>query len=137
MLLNMNDPLPPMPHGVKVSDVFMEYVEPFLNQLVLDRAQQGVFDFSIKELDTALRVPWCIWNAIIAEGEAGNEIDFLAWIDTLTKDIPSSIKNLLDFMKERKREQFSQYKYYFGQYSVYYDKNNELRIRVEARAPVR
>ena len=133
----MNDQLPPMLHGVKVSDVFMQYIEPFLNQLVLDRAQQGVFDFSIEELETVFRVPWCIWNAIIAESEPGNEIDFLAWIDTLTKDIPSSIKNLLDFMKERKREQFSQYKYYLGQYSVYHDQNNELRIRVEARAPLR
>ncbi len=131
----MGSKLPPLLHGVKVSVVFMQYVEPFLNHLILDRAKHGEFDLNIKKLDTVLRVPWCIWNAIVAENVPTNEIDFLAWMDTLTKGAPPSIKNLLDFMKKRKREEFGQFKYYFGEYSIYYNKNNELRIRVEARTP--
>ncbi len=131
----MNDQLPPMLNGVKVSEAFMQYVEPFLNHLVLDRAKYGVFDMDIEGLDRVLRVPWCIWNAIVAESVPTNEIDFLAWMDVLTKDSPPSIKNLLDFMKKRKREQFNKFKYYLGKYSLYYDQNKELRIRVEAKSP--
>ena len=63
----MNE-LPPQLHGVKVSDAFMQYSEPFLHQLLLDRAKQGVFlEPSIQELDTVLRISWCIWNACVAE----------------------------------------------------------------------
>ncbi len=45
----MNDQLPPMLNGVKVSEAFMQYVEPFLNHLVLDRAKYGVFDMDMKD----------------------------------------------------------------------------------------
>ena len=91
----MNEqPLPPFLNGVKVSDTFMQYVEPFLNQLILDKAKHGLFDIKIESLDKVLRLPWCIWNAIAAESMSTREIDFLAWIDLILKDMPPSIKNL-------------------------------------------
>jgi hypothetical protein len=133
----MNNLLPPMLQGIKVSDVFMQYSEPFLSQLLLDRDKQGEAEPTLQELDTVLRIPWCIWNAIVAESAPSNDIDFLAWMDTLTCALPTSIKSLLDFMQKRKRQQFSQFKYYLGNYTLYYVQNNELRIRVEARSASR
>lgn len=42
-----NQFLPPL-KGKKAFEAFMEYVEPFLNTLVLDRAEQGIREtFSI------------------------------------------------------------------------------------------
>ncbi len=132
----MDDRLPPELKGKKASVVFMEYVEPFLNTLVLDRAEQGVEqDFTIEELEAILRVPWCIWNAIIAEKDPLQKIDFLAWMDSLLKHIPTSIRSLLNFMKSRKRSAFGQYQYYLGDYKVYHGEDGDLRIRVESRLP--
>ena len=62
-----NKLLHPLLKNRKVSEVFMEYVEPFLNALLLDRAQKGIYDApNIQELENVLRMPWGIWNAIIA-----------------------------------------------------------------------
>ena len=130
----MDDRLPPELKGKKVSVVFMEYVEPFLNTLVLDRAEHGVEqDFTIEELEAILRVPWCIWNAIIAEKDPHQKIDFFAWMDSLLKHIPASTRTLLDFMKSRKRNSFGQYEYYLGDYKLYHGEDGDLRIRVESR----
>ena len=130
----MDNRLPPELKGKKASVVFMEYVEPFLNTLVLDRAEQGVEqDFTIEELQEILRVPWCIWNAIIAEKDPRQKIDFFAWMDRLLKHIPASTRNLLDFMKSRKRNSFGQYEYYLGDYKLYHGEEGDLRIRVESR----
>src|SRR6185437_2407988 len=94
--------LPPELKNRKGSEVFMEYVEPFLNALVLDRAQKNIYDLpSIQELENILRLPWCIWNAIIAENNLNNEINFLQLIDTLASNMPPSVKGLLDMMKKR------------------------------------
>ncbi|HQW57557.1 MAG TPA: hypothetical protein PK583_01190 [Gammaproteobacteria bacterium] len=131
-----NKLLHPLLKNRKVSEVFMEYVEPFLNALLLDRAQKGIYDApNIQELENVLRMPWGIWNAIIAESVSNNEINFLQSIDMLSKHMPSSIKGLLEMMKKRKRIDFEQYQYYLGDYQVYYDQNNELRIKVEATSP--
>lgn len=128
------DPL----RGKKVSDVFQDYAEPFLKTLLLDRAKHGIHDIpSIAELERVYRIPWCIWNAIIAEIDinAKNKIDYLAWINNSIKHMPDSIKNLLAMLEERKRNEFKQYKYYFGKYNFYYNQQKDLRLRVEARMP--
>lgn len=129
--------LPPELKGKKASVAFMEYVEPFLNTLVLDRAEQGLSEnFTIKELEKILQVPWCIWNAIVAEKNPDQKIDFLASMDSLLKHIPASIKGLLDFMKRRKRNDFGQYQYYLGAYKIYYGQDqDDLRISIESRLP--
>jgi hypothetical protein len=131
----MENQLPPHLKGRKASEIFMEYVEPFLTTLLLDRVDKGVPEApGIEELETILRVPWCIWNAIIAEKVPNNKIDFLTWMDSLIGHVPISIRELLDFMKNRKRNQFGQYQYYLGKYKFYYQ-NNELRVSVETTLP--
>lgn len=52
--------LPPELKGKKVSDTFMEYVEPYLTSLMNESP-----DRTLKEIEMALRIPWCIWNAIV------------------------------------------------------------------------
>lgn len=131
-----NQPLHPLLKNRKVSEVFMEYTEPFLHALLLDRVQKGIDDLpSIQELENVLKMPWCIWNAIVAESVMNNEINFLQMIDILASHMPPSIKGLLEMMKKRKRDDFEQYQYYLGNYQVYYDQNNELRIKIEATSP--
>jgi hypothetical protein len=61
-------------------------------------------------------------------------MNFLQSVEALTSHMRSSIKGLLEMMKKRKRVDFGQYQYYLGDYQVYRDQNNELRIRVEARS---
>jgi hypothetical protein len=135
----MENQLPPPLKGKKVSEAFMEYVEPYLAALLRDRAEQGIPEIpSLEEIESILKMPWLIWNAIVAETVPSNKIDFLAWMDELVpKHMPDNVKQLLDSLKTRKRNQFSQYQYYLGDYKLYYDKNNEIRIKVEARSPVR
>lgn len=135
----MENQLPPPLKGKKVSEAFMEYVEPYLAALLRDRAEQGIPEIpSLEEIESILKMPWLIWNAIVAETVPSNKINFLAWMDELVpKHMPDNVKQLLDSLKTRKRNQFSQYQYYLGDYKLYYDKNNEIRIKVEARSPVR
>ena len=135
----MENQLPPPLKGKKVSEAFMEYVEPYLAALLRDRAEQGIPEIpSLEEIESILKMPWLIWNAIVAETVPSNKINFLAWMDELVpKHMPDNVKQLLDSLKTRKRNQFSQYQYYLGEYKLYYDKNNEIRIKVEARSPVR
>ncbi len=135
----MENQLPPPLKGKKVSEAFMEYVEPYLAALLRDRAEQGISEIpSLEEIESILKMPWLIWNAIVAETVPSNKINFLAWMDELIpKHMPDNVKQLLDSLKTRKRNQFSQYQYYLGEYKLYYDKNNEIRIKVEARSPVR
>ena len=135
----MKNPLPPILKGKKASEAFMEYVEPFLNALLEDRADKGIHGLpTLQEITSILRMPWLIWNAIVAETDPTNKIDCLAWMDRLTPaHIPDSTRQLLESLKTRKRNHFSQYQYYLGEYKLYYDQNNEIRIKVEARSPAR
>jgi len=132
----MPQQLPPSLKGKKASKAFMEYAEPFLETLLRDRAEKGVLaQPSLKEIESILRMPWLIWNAIVAETAPGNKINVLAWMDELIPNhIPESIRQLLEQLKTRKRDHFSQYQYYLGEYKLYYDKNNEVRIKVESRS---
>ena len=112
----------------------MEYVEPFLHQLLLDRAAHGITESPTnQELEKIVKLPWCIWNAIIAEAVPDNKIDFLALMDRLIGNTPAEIKSLLDYMKQRKRNEFRQYQYYLGEYEFYSDQNNQPRFKLESR----
>jgi len=132
----MSQKLPKLLKGKKASEAFMEYVEPFLEALLKDRAEKGVLaQPSLKEIESILRMPWLIWNAIVSETAPGNKINFLDWMDKLIPShIPESTRQLFEQLKIRKRDHFSQYQYYLGEYKLYYDKNNEIRIKVESRS---
>lgn len=136
---NMENQLPPSLKGKKASEAFMEYAQPFLTTLLRDRAEKGIHETpSLEEIESILKTPWLIWNAIVAETVPGNKINFLEWMDRLIPNhIPDSTRQLFESLKTRKRKHFSQYQYYLGEYKLYYDQNNEIRIRVEARSPVR
>jgi len=133
----MESQLPAYLKGRRPSEVFMEYVEPFLQTLLLDRADRGFHDTpSLQEFESVLRMPWCIWNAIVSQSIPDNKIDMLVWIDSLIPPhIPDSTKRLLDYMKRRKRSHFSQYQYYLGKYKLYYGQNQEVRLQIETSLP--
>lgn len=122
--------------GKKVSDVFQDYMEPFLKVLLLDRIEHGIHDVpSIEELDKVAIVPWCVWNAVIAESDHNNKIDYFAMIDSSISHMPISVKTFLSQLETRKRREFNQYQYYFRAYKFYYNQQNELRLRVAASMP--
>lgn len=128
--------LPPQLKGKKASEAFMEYVAPFLETLLLDRVAHGINDIpSPKEFEHILKIPWLIWNAIVAEKDPKNKIDLLEWFKNLTCNLPESTKTIHESLIRRKRSDFSQYEYYLGKYEIYYDQHNQLRCKAEARDP--
>ncbi len=131
----MNEqPLPPELKGRKASEVFLDYIEPFLTQLLLDRAEHGIHEVPTNtELDRIVKIPWLIWNSIVAEQNQRNNMNFLAEMDLLMGPIPPIIKELIDFMKQRKRNDFAQYQYYLGEYQFYGNHGEDPRFRVESR----
>ena len=133
----MENQLPPYLKGRKASEVFMEYVEPFLQTLLLDRTDRGLHNKpTLQEFESVLRMPWFIWNAIVSQSDPGNKIDLLAQMNSLIPPhIPDSTKRLLDYMKRRKRSHFGQYQYYLGKYKLYYGQNQEVRLQIETSLP--
>lgn len=123
--------LPPDLKGKKVSDVFMEYAEPYLEILLSDGVER-----SLKEIENFLRIPWTIWNSIVLDEGKGKDNFYLKSIDVLIQHFPPQVKNLLGSLKERKVKHFSEYNYMFGEYYLYNDQDTqEVRIKVEARMP--
>lgn len=128
--------LPPQLKGKKASEAFMEYVQPFLETLLLDRIAHGINEVpSPKEFEHILKIPWLIWNAIVAEKDPKNKIDNLERFKNLTAHLPESTKTIYESLIRRKRSDFSQYEYYLGKYEIYYDQNNQLRCKAEAIDP--
>lgn len=55
----MQDHLPFELKGRKASETFLDYVEPYLKYVMSDGTVSG-----LEQINIALRLPWCIWNAI-------------------------------------------------------------------------
>lgn len=108
-----------------------------METLLLDRAMHGIHDLpSLEEFEHIIKVPYVIWNSIVAEKDPNNKIDCLEWMKKSTANAPYEVKKLSDFMIRRKRNHFSQYQYYIAKYKFYYDtQTNEIRLRVESTLP--
>jgi hypothetical protein len=121
--------LPPELKGKKASDTFMEYVEPFLKQIMSDGSI-----CTASQIEMALKIPWCVWNAVEFDNKDGKKEN--KFMNLLMGQLPSNSDKLVKELIERKKVLFSQYKYIFGEYSLFMDKEtNELRFRVESRLP--
>ena len=50
-------------------------------------------------------------------------------------NLPECVKNLYEFMINRKRNEFSKYRNYIAKYKLYYNQDEKARLRVEATMP--
>jgi len=112
----------------KVSTVFLEYVEPFL-ELIFSEINNP----SLEELNDILRVPWTIWNAFYLQRN-GSDIDFDGWMSSLIQDVPHDMKALFEFLSTRRKTLFSDYDYMIGEFSFYvHQQTKQLTLKAEAR----
>jgi len=119
--------------GKKVSVIFNEYASPILEFYLEEAGYDNLDQISIEEMNQILQLPWLIWNAVVAK-EFNNKIDFLGSIKLLTRQTPSEIQRLIDYMKERKETKFKKYNFYLGDYALKRDTlNNQVTLTLEAR----
>jgi hypothetical protein len=118
----------PALYGKKVSDVFLDYVEPILISLVAERPNA-----TFEEYDFALRVPWMVWNAIVIQETKPGTTDYVKMMDQLLVGKPPLMRDLVEFLVHRKRTEFSKYKYMIGEYRHYKREDGEIRFYAEAR----
>ena len=118
--------------GKKASDAFMEYVELFLKHIMSDGSICTIC--TIWQIEIALRIPWCVWNAFVMDNKNGKKEN--SFMSQLRSHLPDDRDKLVEDLIERKKTLFSQYNYLFGEYSLYTEKKtDELRFRVESRLP--
>lgn len=120
--------LPPELKGRKVSDVFMEYVEPYLADFLMDT---GTEKHEFEKISEILKFPWMIWNALVNEEYQQKPLKLL---QREIKRMPRAVRERLNGMIDRKKTLYADYKYMIGDYSLYEDlKTGEIRMQVEAR----
>ena len=119
---------PPELKGQKASDTFLEYVEPYLKQIMSEGSICSAW-----QVEIALRIPWCVWNAIVIDKK--NNKDENEFMSLLMSHMPPHGDKMVENLIERKEKHFSQYNYLFGEYSVYIDENDEIRFRMESKLP--
>ena len=112
----------------KVSTIFLEYVEPFLDLVFSEKNNP-----SLEELNDILRVPWVIWNAFYLQRN-GSDTDFDGWMSSLIQDAPHNMKALFEFMSTRRKKMFADYDYMIGEFSFYvHEQTKKLTFKAEAR----
>ena len=112
----------------KVSTVFLEYVEPFLELFFSE-----INSPSLEELNDVLRVPWTIWNAFYLQRN-GSDIDFDSWMYSLIQDAPDNVKALFEFLSTRRKTLFSDYSYMIDEFRFYVNKQTKkLTFKAEAK----
>ena len=112
----------------KISTVFLDYIEPFLDLALRDKDNP-----TVEELNFIVRMPWIIWNAFYVEKNS-NEIDYSQWISSLIQEAPNEIKSIIQCMITRRKNEFLIYDYMIGDYNFYTNKKTgELRFKAEAR----
>lgn len=113
----------------KASEVFVDYAMPYLNIILNDIEHEP----STTDLENILRLPWCIWNKVVAESDLKQELSILLEqaLRLYYYNIPPGGEQLIEDLKTRKRKKFKQYNYYLGRYQVYSKSNGTLIIKVE------
>ena len=112
----------PHPPG-KVSDAFLEFAQPLLEQLpeVPPRAT----------LEAALTIAWTVWNAVV-RADFAHDLSALGTIrGHLARDAHGSAQ--LDALIERKRTRYADCAWYFGEWAIIETQQGHS-LRVECRA---
>jgi len=121
--------LPKELKGRKVSEVFLEFIDPYFRDYLA-----GMNKTDLKQLEEMLKVPWMIWNAHFLSKDPNNKIDFTASIQLTIKNQAIEHKKLISLMHERKKTLFDQYNYLLGEIKLtFVEKSSEVRLSVEAR----
>lgn len=108
--------LPASFHGKKVSQVFLDFAMPLVNEFADDLN-------SLNELEHALKVPWTVWNMV----ETGT-------IKELKKSAikDKNFKTMINFFEKRKINDFANYKYLLGDFHIVPMKDG-FNLKMEAR----
>lgn len=115
-------------NGKKVSDIFKEYASP-----LMDLYFESTGEFNATELEQILKLPWLVWNSMVARHDVKNKIDYYTSINLLLKDRPDARK-VVEVMRHRKKELFDQYDFLFGNYKIKFDpKTRVVSLWAEAR----
>ena len=109
--------LPPELNDRKVSEVFSDYIEPFLLSLL--QSQSHLPMKSLQEFQAVLKIPWCIWNASVIKNHAKEALDYIAEMKRLAKNFPIDTLQWIDDLRERIETHFKQYDYLIGTYKLY------------------
>lgn len=121
--------LPPELMGRKVSEVFLEFANPLLCQIMAENPK-----LTAKECEFQLRVPWMVWNALVMKKKSESGMDALLMLRTSLKDAPKGSKELVEILIERKKAHFSKYTYAIGNFEVRSIGDGDIRLYAEARS---
>lgn len=116
--------------GRKASEVFQEYVHPYL-QLYVEENPRA----TAEELEKCIIAPWTVWNAVVMQ-EKNSNVDFIAGVRLMMSTMPAEPQILIESMIERKLKAFAEYRYAIGEFKIRLDeKTNVMMLWVEARTP--
>jgi hypothetical protein len=88
---------------------------------------------SKEELEKFLKLPWYIWNKVVSEEKDPGKVlkDLLKYAHSVyTYNMPPGAAELMKDLKQRKKTDFKQYKYFLGDYKVY-KKNDVITISIQ------
>ena len=113
----------------KVSEVFLEYVEPLLEALKLERP-----DATYQDYEQEIRVPWMVWNILCSDHkDTSDRTQMLSQLRKIHGTLPTGTAALIEKLIARKQSHFSNYKYMIGAYSIRYAENGDVLLWAEAR----
>ncbi len=112
--------------GKKASEVFLDYAMPILESISNKK------EFDLNKISISLRVPWMIWNACVYDQSGKKGHSMLAEIKNQV-GVDQNFKNMVRFLEERKKKEFSQYNYLMGDYELIPKENGEFNLRMESR----
>ncbi len=120
------------PHDVKcgraVSEVFLEYIEPILEELGDD-----IGDMKSREINEFLKLPVLTWNFSTKVSGKTNDDSFIKReYQNLLAHFSEDEKEYLNFLIERKKYGFSQYKYLIRDVKFRKQRDGQIICKAEA-----
>jgi hypothetical protein len=117
--------LPPELNGRKVSEVFLDYAMPMIENFVNSDT------CNLNELQEILRIPWIVWNSCVWESSKKNFSNSLTQAAALDKELQA----MVNFFEERKKNEFKNFNYLMGEYQIIPKGKGEFNLRMESKLP--